>query len=222
MKTFYLKLRNSEILNLFVINLRYAIGLGFIPSGMIKLVNRPFTRIENVGVFYDFLDAMYATGIYYNMIGFMQVFAGVLLITQRFSTLGAGIFLPIIFNIAVLTLSTIGTLTPLIATLMLLGVVFLLLWDQYKWINIIKPDNRLYAIPEINDFPSFGKTHIYTGITLLVLPSVLFLLGLKEVILYAVPVILIGGNIISEIKNPVLRRCLKMSFLRPHSKEVEA
>lgn len=221
MKDFYSKFRHNRLLNLFAVNLRYAIGLGFIPSGMIKLLDKPFTRIENVGVFYDFLDAMYATGIYYNMIGFMQVFAGVLLITQRFSTLGAAIFLPIIFNIAVLTISTIGSFTPMIATLMLLGIIFLLIWDQHKWINIISPDNKLYHIPATNNFPTFQKVHIYTGFSLLGLPALLFFLNLKETALYAVPLVLITGNIISEIKYPVLRNLSKMTFLEPVPEDVQ-
>lgn len=221
MKNFFIKLRHNRLLNLFAINLRYAIGLGFIPSGMIKLLGKPFTRAENVGVFYDFLHAMYATGIYYNMIGFMQVFAGVLLITQRFSTLGAAIFLPIIFNITVLTLSTIGSFTPLIATLMLLGIIFLLVWDQHKWLNILSPDNRLYDIPRTNDFPTFQKVHIYTGFFLLALPTILFLIGFKETALYAVPLVLITGNIISEARYPVLRDLSKMTFLRPVTKDAQ-
>jgi hypothetical protein len=206
MKTFYQKFRSSEIINLLVINLRYAIGLGFIPSGMIKLVGKPFTRAENVGVFYDFLHAMYATGIYYNMIGFMQVLAGVLLITQRFSTLGAAIFLPVIFNIAVLTLSTIGSLTPLIATLMLLGTNFLLVWDQYKWINFFSSDNKLIYIPQSNTYPTFNNIHVFTGVLLLLIPATLFLLNFKETALYTVPAIILCGNIISEIKHPVVSK----------------
>lgn len=221
MEKIYLKLRHNHLLNLFAINLRYVIGLGFIPSGMIKLLDKPFTRIENVGVFYDFLDAMYATGFYYNVVGFLQVFAGVLLITQRFSTVGAAIFLPIIFNIAVLTLSTIGSFTPLIATLMLLGVVFLLLWDQYKWINIFSEDNRLRSLPLNNNFPSFQKIHIQIGFSLLAVPSLLLLTGFRETAVFSVLVVLILGNIISEVKHPVLRRSLKNTFLDPVTDDIQ-
>lgn len=217
----FLKLRHNRLLNLLVINLRYVIGFGFVPSGLIKVMDKPFTRIENVGVFYDFLDALYATGFYYNMVGFMQVFAAVLLITQRFSTVGAAVFLPIIFNITVLTLSTIGSFTPLIATLMLLGTISLLVWDQHKWINIFSPDNHLKTIPVNNDFPTFQKVHIYTGLFLLGLPCFFFFIGWKETALFSAPIVLIVGNIISEMKYPVLRYLFKKTFLRPLREDVQ-
>lgn len=210
-----LKLRNNRFLNLIVVNLRYIIALGFIPSGMIKVVDKPFTRIENVGIFFDYLDALYTTGYYYNMIGMMQVLAAVLLLTQRYSTLGAFIFLPIIFNIAVLTISTIGSFTPIIATLMLLGIVFLLLWDHHKWINIFSSDNRLYEIPASNEFPTFQKVHIYTGISLLFVPALFFLLSFNTTAFVTVPAIIIIGNIISKMQNPVLRSLFKKAFFKP-------
>ena len=101
-------------------------------------------------------QAFYATGFYYNTVGF-QMLAGGLLITQRFATLGAFMFLPIIFNISILTLSTIGSLTPLVATLMLLGTLFLLLWDLPKWINIFRKDRSLFRPNWAGDLPSYNR-----------------------------------------------------------------
>ena len=210
----YPKFRKNEVLNLCVINLRYIIGLGFLPSGIIKILNRPFTRVENEGVFVDYLDALFTTGYYYNMIGVMQVIAAVLLITQRYSTLGSIIFFPIIFNIAVLTLSTIGTLTPLIATLMLLGVTFLLLWDYFKWINIFSPGNAMQAIPEVEAYPNYSKIHIWTGILIILIPTVLFSIGLPKMGVLSLGLILIAGNLYSEINNPVLRPIVTTIFRR--------
>lgn len=198
MKRVYESLRNNHYLNLVVVNLRYLIGFGFIPSGFIKIINDPFTRPENVGVFFDYLDALYTTGYYYNMIGFMQVFAAVLLITQRFATLGAFIFLPIIFNISVLTLSTIGSLTPVLATLMLLGIIFLLLWDYYKWINIFKPDNFKQELQERNEYPTYTSTHAITGIFLLLIPFTFYLLSFYSLIIPSLIIIFLLGNCYSE------------------------
>lgn len=199
------KLRTNRFLNIIVINLRYIIGLGFLPSGVVKIMDRPFTLPENQGIFVDYLDALYTTGYYYNMIGVMQVLAAILLITQRFSTLGAFLFLPIIYNIAVLTLSTIGSLTPIIACLMLLGVIFLLLWDYYKWINIFKPDNQQFKIPSCNGFPTYSPFHVYTGIALIIIPALLIILSWEYGGIFSFFLILIAGNILSELKFPVLR-----------------
>lgn len=211
----YLKFRNNRLLNLFVVNLRYLIGLGFLPSGMIKVLDRPFTRIENEGIFFDYLDALYTTGYYYNMIGLMQVLAAVLLITQRYSTLGSVLFLPIIFNIAVLTLSTIGSFTPLIATLMLIGTIFLLLWDYYKWINIFSPDNSLLSIPAENNYPTYNRIQAWTGILLILLPSLLIAAGFPKLALASVVVVLTGGNAVSEFRHPVLRPILFKIYKKP-------
>ncbi len=157
MSSFYATLRRNPIANWFVINLRFLIAYGFIPSGIKKIIGTPFANPGQQGAFMEYLDALYATGFYYEMIGWAQVMAAVLLITQRFATLGALIFLPIIFNIMVLTISTIGSLTPLIAFLMFLGIVFLLFWDYYKWINIFSKDDKLFNIPYVNDYPQAGK-----------------------------------------------------------------
>ena len=176
MSSFYATLRRNPIANWFVINLRFLIGYGFIPSGIKKIIGTPFANPGQQGAFMEYLDALYATGFYYEMIGWAQVMAAVLLITQRFATLGALIFLPIIFNIMVLTMSTIGSLTPLIAFLMFLGIVFLLFWDYYKWINIFSKDDKLFNMPYVNDYPQAGKFWIVTGVLILVLPVFTILL----------------------------------------------
>lgn len=212
MNTFYLKLRTNRLLNLFVVNLRYIIGLGFIPSGIKKILNHPFTNPANEGIFFDYLDALYTTGIYYNMIGYAQVTAAILLMTQRYSTLGAIMFLPIIFNITVLTLSTIGSLTPLIATLMFLGICFLLLWDYYKWINIIQPDNVLFDIPGKNHLPTYNTVNIFTGVFLVTVPVILTALKLPSAGIISVPIILLLGNSISEYKYPLLRKVFRRDY----------
>lgn len=212
---YYYTFRNNKLLNLFVVNLRYAIGVGFLPSGMIKVLDRPFTRVENVGVFYDFLDALYATGIYYNMIGLFQVIAATLLITQRHATLGSVIFLPIIFNITVLTITTIGSLTPMVALLMLLGITFLLLWDYHKWINIFSTDNSLRPVPLVSHHPTYNNTQLWTGILLILIPTTLIAAELPKAGVAAVAIVLLTGNIISEWQRPVLRPLFKQIFGRP-------
>lgn len=65
--------------------------------------------------------------------------------TQRFSTVGAMAFFPIILNVFMITHSiNFGLGTPLITSLMLLGTVFLLLWDYRKWVILFKRDHAIY------------------------------------------------------------------------------
>ncbi|CAM3864369.1 hypothetical protein POKO110462_22470 [Pontibacter korlensis] len=180
MLTLYDRIRSSRYLNIFAINLRFLIGFGFIPSGIKKIANVPFANPGNTGPFFEYLDALYHTGYYYNLIGWAQVIAAILLITQRFATVGALIFLPIIFNITVLTLSTIGSFTPFIATMMLLGIIFLLFWDYYKWVNVFSSDNKAIEVYRPNNYPSYNKVWITTGVSILLIPTVV--MGLAELI----------------------------------------
>jgi hypothetical protein len=175
MLSIYHKVRNNSFFNWFTINLRFIIGFGFLPSGLKKIVGQPFANPGQEGAFMEYLDALFATGFYYEMIGWAQVIAAVLLISQRFATIGAILFLPIIFNIMVLTLSTIGSFTPVIATLMFFGISYLVLWDYYKWINIFSSDNNLIPIPSKNNFPKATPFWVKTGILTLIIPTLIAL-----------------------------------------------
>lgn len=161
------KIRCSRILNILIINLRYLLGFAFLPSGIKKINGIPFTNLDNSGPFFDYFDALYATGYYYNMIGWFQVVAAVLLITQRFATIGTFIYLPIIFNISILTLSIDNSFTPVIAALMLTGCLFLLFWDYYKWKYIFYGDNYKVFSENERAYPSYNSIWIFGGVFLL-------------------------------------------------------
>lgn len=202
----YYSFRKNSLINLFVINLRYLIGLGFLPSGMVKILDRPFTNPDNTGSFAEFLHAFYDTGFFYNTVGILQVLAAVLLITQRFATLGAFLFLPLIFSIAILTLSTIGSLTPIIACAMLLGIIFLLYWDYFKWKNILNKDNQLDSTIEMGKIPTYNSVFLFTGVAFLTIPSAFIYFELPVIAIASLLLIVSAGNILSELKQPVLRK----------------
>ena len=72
---------------------------------------------------------MYSSGLYWRFIGIAQFITGCLLITQRYAKLGAILFLPIIANVFVITISYNFNGTPFITGLMLLSTLFLIYWD---------------------------------------------------------------------------------------------
>ena len=125
--------RQRRWVNLLVVNLRIIIGFAFVPAGLKKALGQPFTDPTNVGVFHEFLHAFLATGPFYRFVGVVQLVAAVLLMTQRFAALGAAIMFPLLVAITALCWSTAGVPTIITATLMLLGVTGLLLWDLQKW-----------------------------------------------------------------------------------------
>lgn len=136
--------KNFLIVRLFVIYLRYLIGFAFIFASIIKIKGERFTSIpptEPVGYFFE---AMYQSGFYWNFLGWAQLIAGSLLMSQRFSTIGALAFFPIILNICLITISIdFGSGTPVITTLMLLGTIFLILWDYKKLRILFKQDHQI-------------------------------------------------------------------------------
>ena len=72
---------------------------------------------------------MYQSGLYWQFIGVGQLLAGLLLMTQRYARLGALLFLPIVANIFVITLSFDFGYTPVITGLMLLANLLLVGWE---------------------------------------------------------------------------------------------
>jgi hypothetical protein len=100
---------------------------------------------------------MYASGLYWKFIGWGQLMAGLILMTQRWSTFGAVLFFPIITNIFIITLSYEFAGTPLITFLMLLANLYLLLWDWNKLKFLFSNNNFDFR----DDNPPFSKLNTW-------------------------------------------------------------
>lgn len=129
---FYYSIRSNYRLAIFVWLTRFLLAFAFIPSGMKKLLGQRFTNIGIEHPIGFFFEALYRSGMYWNFIGWGQIFAALLLMTQRFSTLGNIIYFFIISNICFITLSMHFTGTWVITSLMLFASTCLLLWDANK------------------------------------------------------------------------------------------
>jgi uncharacterized membrane protein YphA (DoxX/SURF4 family) len=108
---------------------RILLAAGFIPTGMVKLLGRRFTTMPVDTQIGEFFEVMYQTGLYWQFIGFSQVLAGLLLLIPRWAHLGAYLFVPIMANIFVITVSLGFRGTPAVTGLMLLAVLYLSAWD---------------------------------------------------------------------------------------------
>ena len=118
---------------------RILLALAFVPSGLVKLQGKRFTRlgIDNpVGFFFE---AFYRTGFYWNFLGGAQLLAAVLILIPRTRVVGALVYFPIILNIYLITLSMHFQGTVYITGLMLLGCVWLLLWDARTLRGLVAP-----------------------------------------------------------------------------------
>ncbi|MBA6154961.1 hypothetical protein H3Z83_00285 [Tenacibaculum sp. S7007] len=118
---------------LFIIYTRYLIGFAFIFASIVKLQGLRFTAESGaespINSAWHFFETLYLSGIYWKFLGFVQLVAGSLLITQRYPKLGAVMFLPIIANVFIITISYDFNGTPIITGLMLLATILLLFWD---------------------------------------------------------------------------------------------
>jgi hypothetical protein len=128
-----LRLRQRLLMQLFIVYLRYLIGAAFVFASLIKIKGHRFTTADGSAAPLHsaghFFETMYQSGLYWQFIGVGQLLAGLLLMTQRYARLGAVLFLPIIANIFVITLSFDFAYTPVITGLMLLANLLLIWWE---------------------------------------------------------------------------------------------
>lgn len=144
MKALYYRLRTHKKLNIFIYLTRYLIGFAFIPSGLTKLKGFRFTKAGTDTPIGYFFEALYQTGPYWQFLGAIQLLAAFLLMSQRFATMGAILFLSIMGNIWVITMSMNFSGTYIITSLMLLANLMLIAWDWYKIKFMLYPDNFKY------------------------------------------------------------------------------
>jgi uncharacterized membrane protein YphA (DoxX/SURF4 family) len=132
------RVKEQRYLKVFTVLTRVLLALGFLPSGLTKVLGNRFTilGVDNpVGFFFE---AMYRTGFYWRFLGLCQLAAAALLVIPRTATIGALVYFPLILNIFVITVSLHFTGTPFITGLMLLANLYLLCRDYDKLKPLIK------------------------------------------------------------------------------------
>lgn len=158
----YDEARGNKWLHYFAIFCRVTLALGFIPSGIVKIVGERFTALPNNHPLGHYLEALHHTGYYYPFVGVVQLVTATLLLIPRTALLGALIYFPIILNICILAYATRFEGTR-ITTLMVMANLFLLFWDygRLKHILPFKQSNdgdikRERAITKKFPFEFFG------------------------------------------------------------------
>jgi hypothetical protein len=132
---FLKKLKSLIYIQVFIIYTRYLIGISFVFASIVKIKGERFmtdmTMINGSPIHSaaHLFETLYQSGHYWKFIGISQLIAAFLLMTQRFSKLGALSFFPIILNIFFITASYDFIGTIYITSLMLLANIALLIWD---------------------------------------------------------------------------------------------
>jgi len=172
----YAELKRNKWLRYFAIFCRISLALGFVPSGIVKVMGERFTGLPSNHPLGHYFDALHLTGYYYTFIGVGQLIAALLLLIPRTALLGAIIYFPIILNICVLAHAVRFEGTR-IATLMLLANLFLLVWD-YSRLKHILPFGRHDGDPrvvETNKFPGLFFAGVFaTAVSVIVINIFLF------------------------------------------------
>jgi uncharacterized membrane protein YphA (DoxX/SURF4 family) len=134
----YYEARTNKWFHYFAVFCRIALALGFIPSGIVKIMGERFASgLSNNHPLGHYLEALHNTGYYYSFIGIAQLTIAVLLLIPRTALLGALMYFPIILNICVLAYAVRFEGTR-ITTFMALANLYLLCWD-YDRIKYILP-----------------------------------------------------------------------------------
>ena len=123
------KITSNRLLQIFTAFTRLLLFIGFTPPSIKKIMNEPFTILPDSHPVGHYFNALYQTGFYYQFLGWAQLIAAILLIFPPTAHLGALMFLPIIANIAILTVSVGFKGTWLITILMTLAATYLVVWD---------------------------------------------------------------------------------------------
>ncbi len=189
------RLKSRIFFKLMVIYLRYLIGFAFVFASIVKIQGKRFTSIPPDQPIGYFFDAMYQSGFYWNFLGWSQFIAGTFLMTQRFSTVGAMMFFPIILNVFMITHSIdFGMGTPLITSLMLLGTIFLILWDYKKWMILFQRDHHIYLdlTKEPEDVFMNHRSWTITGIVFVLLTTIPWLFGFSSIMIWIIVMLTAG------------------------------
>ncbi len=131
-------LPNNRLFLYFTWFTRILLAVAFLPSGLKKLLGYRFTLLPVDTPVGFFFEALYRTGFYWHFLGAIQLLAAGLLLIPRTSYFAALIYLPISINIFVLVTAMQFSGTPLVAGLMVLGNVYLLVWDRTKTLMILR------------------------------------------------------------------------------------
>lgn len=128
--------KGNKWLRYFTIFCRVVLALGFIPSGIVKIMGERFTALPTNHPLGHYLEALHHTGYYYPFIGIVQVTTAILLLIPRTALLGALVYFPIIVNICILAYASRFEGTR-ITTLMVIANLYLLCWDYDRLRHIL-------------------------------------------------------------------------------------
>jgi uncharacterized membrane protein YphA (DoxX/SURF4 family) len=120
------------LFNLATVGIRIFLGFIFFTAGMGKLTNGDYFPLTMFPMSLEKILAPYGLSLWGAFVAWSQVVIGLLLMSQRFATLGAIMCLPLILNIFVITVSIGFVGTPYLNGFLIALNLFLLAADYHK------------------------------------------------------------------------------------------
>jgi hypothetical protein len=126
-------------LRVFTILTRVLLALAFVPSGLVKIRDVPFTSLPVTDPVGQFFAGFFSAHGYYQFVGVAQWIAAGLLIVPRTATLGGLVYFPIVLNIFAITMAIGPSFagTRVVTGAMLVANVYLLAWDWDRWKRVL-------------------------------------------------------------------------------------
>lgn len=112
---------------------RLLLAIGFIPPALKKILYLRFTTLPLSSPVGFFFEAFHRNELWYRTVGWAQLLAALLLLWPRTAALGAVLYLPIIANIALVTIGIGFAGTPVITVSMTLAALWLVCWEYDAW-----------------------------------------------------------------------------------------
>jgi hypothetical protein len=123
---------NKTIFNLAVVGTRIFLGFVFFTAGMGKITYGDYFPLTMFPMSLEQILAPYGLGLWGLFVAWSQVVIGLLLMSQRFATIGAIMCVPLISNILIITIALGFKGTPYLNTFLLCLNLFLLAADYHK------------------------------------------------------------------------------------------
>ena len=172
------RVRSNPLIYRLVIGTRILLCAAFLPTGIVKLLGRPFTIMDPATPVGLFFHALHQSGVYWQFIGAAQVLASILLLIPAVAHLGAMVFFPILVNIVVITVTMQFKGTPVVTVLMLLANLLLLAWDYHRWRALLTTKPSSIPTPEPRPLSSLERF----GFTIGAVCGITFFLGMRSLV----------------------------------------
>ncbi|MEM6630638.1 MAG: hypothetical protein AAF694_13245 [Bacteroidota bacterium] len=136
-------LREIKSVHVFVMLLRIHTGIICVVLGIFHLWQNEWTWLADSPPLNYFLEALSQLGFYGEFMGLFLVVVGLFLVSQRLSTLGALLLIPILSNVLIHAFSGQIKEVVLLSTFIFFNLVCMILWDYKKLILISRQDRPI-------------------------------------------------------------------------------